>query len=63
MYLGTFGSFKSTNYKKDWPCKVPHLQSVRISAKSFKSANLQICYLQNLFADRFPLSICKHIVS
>jgi hypothetical protein len=32
--------------------KVPHLRKVRKSNKIFKSANLQICDLQNLFADR-----------
>jgi hypothetical protein len=36
--------------------KVPHLRKVRKSNTLFKSANLRICNLLNLFADR-PLVI------
>jgi hypothetical protein len=59
MYLRTCGSFKSTNYKKlggkSQIRKVTHLQKIRKSNNLFKSANLRICYLRNLFAGRLPL--------
>jgi hypothetical protein len=47
---------KSANHKKDWvrksqTCKVPHLLKVSKSNKLFKSANLQVCDLRNLFTD------------
>jgi hypothetical protein len=47
----------SANHKKDWVrnsqiSKVAHLRKIRKSKKIFKFANLQICVLRNLFADR-----------
>jgi len=51
----------SANHKKDWVrnshiSKVPHLPKVRKSKKIFKFANLRICVLRNLFADRTVLN-------
>jgi hypothetical protein len=47
MYLQTCGRFKSANRKT-----VSHLRKVRKPYNLFKPANLRICELRNLFADR-----------
>jgi hypothetical protein len=56
------GGLKSANHKKD--CvrkshihKVPHLWKVHKAKKLYKSANLQICDLENLFANHPSLQI------
>ncbi len=54
--LWTCGSFKSANHKnwvrKSKIRKMPHLRMVQKSNKLFKSANLRICDLRNLIAER-----------
>ncbi len=58
------------NKKNDWIRKsqihkLPHLRKVRKSIKSFRSANLWIFDLRNLFADRPPLtkkSTCMYCI-
>jgi hypothetical protein len=62
MYNRTYGSFKSANQKKDWVRKsqirkVSYLRKFRKSSKLFKSANLRLCDLRNLLADRHPLKM------
>jgi hypothetical protein len=60
MYLQTCG--KPANYKEDWVRKsqirkVSHLRNIRKFNKLSKSANLRICDLRNLFADRPPFYV------
>jgi hypothetical protein len=55
-YLRTCGNFKSANHKEIRSVNaVSHLRMVRKSNKLFKTANLRICDLRNLLADRPPL--------
>jgi hypothetical protein len=57
MYLLTYESVESANHKKTVSAnsRVSHMRQVCKSNKLFKSPNLQICNLRNLFADRSPL--------
>jgi len=48
---------KKDGVHKSQTCKVPNLRKVRKSNKLFRSADLRICSLRNLFADCPPLSI------
>ncbi len=66
MYsLLTCESFKSANHKKI-VLKIAHLWKVCKSIKFFKSENLRICDLRNLFAEHPPLmhlQFCRNIIS
>jgi hypothetical protein len=60
QYFRTCGSFQSANHKKDWVQlqirKVPHLRKVCKSNKIFKTPQLGLCDLRNLFADHPTLT-------
>jgi hypothetical protein len=63
MHLRTCGSLSPQIWvRKSQIRKVPHTRKVRQNNKLFKSANLRICYLRNLFVDRPPLSATLNIL-
>ncbi len=52
-----FADLRKFQVRKSQICKGSHLRKVRKSNKLCKSANLRICDLRNLFADRFAIRV------
>jgi hypothetical protein len=67
MHLRTCGSVKSAHHKKLGPqITIPRSATFsegREANKLFKSANLRICDLWNLFVDRPPLYNILHYIT
>jgi hypothetical protein len=61
MYLRTCGSLSPQITKKTGSANrksaMPHIRKVRKSNKLFKSANLRICDLQNLYSPPLVVSV------
>jgi hypothetical protein len=52
----------SNKSAKNWVSKLPHLRKVRKCNKFCQSANLRLCNLRNLFADRPPLNFIDLLI-